>query len=160
MKVPSALILTIAALAVCLISSCSIVPANSTGNEPGQEKSLLATGFQGHVYEYLPNGSIGNIVANTQIIFTRNDGYQYPVSSDASGLYKVSLTPGSYPVSATAPGHFAYYNAAFVTTTGTYSTGNIFMHKYSGSRGFAYDASTGATLANVTISYYYQATWA
>jgi hypothetical protein len=87
-------------------------------------------GFQGHVYERLPDGSVGPVIAGAAITFVSEDGsFSETVVSDSGGSYKITLDPERYVVTVTHPSyHDTTFTPGFFVCTGKgYQTANIFM---------------------------------
>lgn len=89
-------------------------------------------GYQGHVYERNPDGSIGPTLSHVEIGFASEDGSStYTTNTDSSGYYQIQLKPQRYSVTATHQGYVDYDSAPgfFVVTGDGYQTGNIFLKK-------------------------------
>lgn len=91
------------------------------------------TGYQGHVYQRLPDNTIGPTITGAALTFIKEDGSVTETAlSDADGFYQVDLNAGRYRVTAThldyedyssAPGFFV------VTSSNGYQTGNFFLRE-------------------------------
>lgn len=113
-------------------------------------------GFQGVVY----NDAITQTIPNAIITFSRSDINDVTtVVSDAYGIYKVALNPGTYYVTATATGYNSYSSApGYFVVTGVdgYQTGNFFLQTEapSGFQGFVFNSNDfNITIPNTFITF-------
>jgi hypothetical protein len=89
-------------------------------------------GYQGHVYERNPDGSIGKTLSHVEIAFVSEDETAtYTTTTDSSGYFQIQLKPQRYRVTASHQGHVDYDSTPgfFVVTGDGYQTGNIFLKK-------------------------------
>jgi broad specificity phosphatase PhoE len=97
--------------------------------------SACNSGYQGHVYERLPDGGIGPALARAELTFTREDGASTgTVRTNAAGFYRISLGDARYRV---VGSHYAFdpYDSSpgfFVVSGSGYQTGNVFLTPISG----------------------------
>jgi len=88
-------------------------------------------GFQGIVYEKLPEEKIGQELAGVFIEFVSEDGKTIKsTESNVNGGYKITLPVGRYTVTAKHPDFEPYSTGSgfFVVTGNGLQIGNFFLH--------------------------------
>lgn len=89
------------------------------------------TGYQGRVYERLPDGGIGPTIAGAALQFIGEDGsLAGRAASDANGAYRVALPAGRYQRTAKAQGYETYSSGdgyAVVREGEGFATLNFFL---------------------------------
>jgi hypothetical protein len=116
---------------IVITFSCKQGVLEDSGSESGFD-SDFENGYQGIVYERLPDDSIGPRISETTITFTSEDGaFTKTVMSDESGYYKIGLPVARYRVTAEHPDFEPYSSApGFHVVSGDgYQTGNFFLKR-------------------------------